>query len=228
MPQINFIDDGAGRPAGIHEHIGRRPIAAFGNSDGDLEMLQWTTMGRGPRLGVLVHHTDAEREYAYDRDAGFGRLDEALDAAAANGWAVVDMKNDWKTDLSVREAVTAGALKTDGAVETLTSRGGSAYGGLYRIDQLLWTLLTATSIGPATAEDAMPMTAMGVGEVIAVMPDGHMARTTVTDAVKMEEMKKIAKPIPWCMMFMMGADGSIYIIDTSAHAPMVECENMVQ
>jgi hypothetical protein len=96
IPQINSIDDGAGRPAGIYEQIGRRPIAAFGNSDGDLEMLQWTTMARGPRLGVLVHHTDAEREFAYDRGAGFGRLDHALDAAAEAGWVVIDMKSDWE------------------------------------------------------------------------------------------------------------------------------------
>ena len=96
LPQINFIDDKAGKPIGINEHIGRRPIAAFGNSDGDLEMLQWTTMGGGVRLGLIVHHTDAEREYAYDRKSPFGRLDKALDAATVNKWTVVDMKNDWK------------------------------------------------------------------------------------------------------------------------------------
>jgi phosphoglycolate phosphatase-like HAD superfamily hydrolase len=96
LPQINFIDDKAGKPVGINEHIGRRPIAAFGNSDGDLEMLQWTTMsGSGARLGLIVHHTDAEREYAYDRKSRFGKLDEALDAAAVNNWTVVDMKKDW-------------------------------------------------------------------------------------------------------------------------------------
>jgi len=97
LPDINFIDDKAGKPIGINEHIGRRPIAAFGNSDGDLEMLQWTTLGAsGPRLGLIVHHTDAEREYAYDRQSHFGRLDKALDAAAVNRWTVVDMKKDWK------------------------------------------------------------------------------------------------------------------------------------
>jgi hypothetical protein len=96
LPEINFIDDGPGKPVGINEFIGRRPIAAFGNSDGDLEMLQWTTMTGGARLGLIVHHTDAEREYAYDRDTPFGRLDKALDAAAANKWTVADMKNDWK------------------------------------------------------------------------------------------------------------------------------------
>lgn len=97
LPDINFIDDKAGKPIGINEHIGRRPIAAFGNSDGDLEMLQWTTLGAsGPRFGLIVHHTDAEREYAYDRDSHFGRLDKALDAAAVNRWTVVDMKKDWK------------------------------------------------------------------------------------------------------------------------------------
>jgi len=96
LPEVNFIDDKAGKPVGINEFIGRRPIAAFGNSDGDLEMLQWTTMSGGVRLGLIVHHTDAEREYAYDRDTSFGRLDKALDAAAINKWTVVDMKKDWK------------------------------------------------------------------------------------------------------------------------------------
>jgi phosphoserine phosphatase len=96
LPQINFIDDKAGKPVGINEHIGRRPIAAFGNSDGDLEMLQWATMGGGVRLGLIVHHTDAEREYAYDRQSHFGKLDKALDAAAVKKWTVVDMKKDWK------------------------------------------------------------------------------------------------------------------------------------
>ncbi len=96
LPALNFIDDGAGKPVGINEYIGRRPIAAFGNSDGDLEMLQWTTMASGARLGLIVHHTDAEREYAYDRNTSFGRLDKALNTAMLNGWVVVDMKNDWK------------------------------------------------------------------------------------------------------------------------------------
>jgi hypothetical protein len=96
LPEVNFIDDKAGKPVGINETIGRRPIAAFGNSDGDLEMLQWTTTSGGVRFGAIVHHTDAEREYAYDRQSHFGRLDVALDAAAANRWTVIDMKKDWK------------------------------------------------------------------------------------------------------------------------------------
>ena len=96
LPEVDFIDDKAGKPVGINQRIGRRPIAAFGNSDGDLEMLQWTTLsGGGRRFGLIVHHTDAEREYAYDRNSPFGRLDAALDAAAVNGWTVVDMKRDW-------------------------------------------------------------------------------------------------------------------------------------
>jgi len=81
---------------GIHQHIGRRPIAAFGNSDGDLQMLQWTTNGSGARFALLVHHTDATREWAYDRKSSIGRLDKALDEAQARGWTVVDMKRDWK------------------------------------------------------------------------------------------------------------------------------------
>jgi haloacid dehalogenase-like hydrolase len=96
LPELDFIDDKTGKPIGINQHIGRRPVAAFGNSDGDLEMLQWTTMSGGVRLGLIVHHTDAEREYAYDRHSHFGKLDQALDAAALNKWTVTDMRKDWK------------------------------------------------------------------------------------------------------------------------------------
>ncbi len=96
LPSDVFVDDKEGKPVGIHQHIGRRPIFAAGNSDGDLQMLQWTTAGPGPRLGLIVHHTDADREWAYDRQSHVGRLDQALDEAAARGWTVVDMKRDWK------------------------------------------------------------------------------------------------------------------------------------
>lgn len=93
---IDFMDDKAGKPVGINQYIGRRPIAAFGNSDGDLQMLQWTTAGKGKRLGLLVHHTDDKREWAYDRKSAFGTLDKALDLAKSQGWLVVDMANDWR------------------------------------------------------------------------------------------------------------------------------------
>ena len=97
LPELNFIDDKAGKPVGIHQYIGRRPIAAFGNSDGDLQMLQWTTAGKGARFALIVHHTDGDREWAYDRNSAVGRLDQALDEAREKGWTVVDMQNDWKT-----------------------------------------------------------------------------------------------------------------------------------
>jgi len=97
VPDVLFIDDKAGKPEGINLFIGRRPIAAFGNSDGDQQMLEWTAAGPGKRLMLLVHHTDAEREYAYDRESTIGRLNTALDEAKAKGWIVVDMKQDWKT-----------------------------------------------------------------------------------------------------------------------------------
>jgi hypothetical protein len=96
LPEINFIDDKAGKPVGINQHIGRRPIAAFGNSDGDLQMLQWVAAGGGESFCLYVHHTDADREWAYDRESGIGRLDLGLDEATARGWTVVDMKRDWK------------------------------------------------------------------------------------------------------------------------------------
>jgi hypothetical protein len=96
LPSIDLVDDRAGKPVGIHKHIGRRPLAAFGNSYGDLEMLQWTTSGAGPRLALLVHHTDADREWAYDRKLPVGPLDRAWDEAMARGWTVVDMQRDWK------------------------------------------------------------------------------------------------------------------------------------
>jgi len=96
QPAINFIDDKAGKPVGILQHIGRRPIAAFGNSDGDFQMLQWTTAGGGARFGLIVHHDDAEREYAYDRKSHIGRLARGLDEGPRLGWTIVSMKNDWK------------------------------------------------------------------------------------------------------------------------------------
>jgi len=96
LPKIDFINDKAGKPISIHKFIGKRPIAAFGNSDGDLQMLQWTAAGSGKRLMALIHHTDQEREWAYDRKSRIGRLDKALDQAREKGWTVVDMKNDWK------------------------------------------------------------------------------------------------------------------------------------
>ncbi|MFE1598312.1 HAD family hydrolase [Methylobacterium sp. ID0610] len=95
--KVEFIDDGPGKPSGIDRVIGRQPILAFGNSDGDQQMLEWTAAGTGPRFLGLVHHTDAEREYAYDRESRVGRLDKALDEAVQRGWTVVDMRRDWKS-----------------------------------------------------------------------------------------------------------------------------------
>jgi len=103
LPAVNFIDDKEGKPVGINEHIGRRPVMAFGNSDGDLQMLQWTAGGDGPRLCLYVHHTDAEREFAYDRESHIGQLDKGLDEANAKGWTVVSMKDDWKTIFPPKE-----------------------------------------------------------------------------------------------------------------------------
>ncbi|MGB0416927.1 MAG: HAD family hydrolase [Coraliomargarita sp.] len=97
LPALNFIDDKEGKPVGIHQHIGRRPIFAAGNSDGDFEMLEWTTSGEGARMGILIHHTDAEREWAYDRDSPIGKLIRGLDEADERGWIFVDMKEDWLT-----------------------------------------------------------------------------------------------------------------------------------
>lgn len=94
-PKIDFIDDGAGKPVGINKFIGHRPIFVAGNSDGDYEMLRWATAGDGPRFGMIVHHTDADREYAYDRDSHFGKLDKALTEAGTRNWLLVDMKADW-------------------------------------------------------------------------------------------------------------------------------------
>ncbi len=96
LPEMDFIDDKAGKPVGIHKFIGRRPIAAFGNSDGDLQMLQWTAPDKGRGLGVIVHHTDAEREWAYNRQSHVGKLDQAMDQAPSRGWVLVDMKRDWR------------------------------------------------------------------------------------------------------------------------------------
>ena len=101
LPELVLNDDKEGKPVGIQRHIGRRPIAAFGNSDGDLQMLEWTAAGPGPRFCLFVHHTDAEREWAYDRESPIGKLDKGLDEAKAKGWTVVDMKDDWKQVFAV-------------------------------------------------------------------------------------------------------------------------------
>ena len=97
LPKIDFVDDGPGKPVGIYRNIGRRPILAFGNSDGDLQMLQYTASSSGPHLALLVHHDDAAREFAYDRQSKVGKLDKAWDEAVADGWTVVSMKDDWQT-----------------------------------------------------------------------------------------------------------------------------------
>jgi hypothetical protein len=97
LAEADFVDDKAGKVTGIHQVIGRRPIAAFGNSDGDFEMLEWTTSAPGPRLGLIVHHTDAEREWAYDRASHIGTLARGLDEAPARKWIVTDMKQEWRT-----------------------------------------------------------------------------------------------------------------------------------
>jgi phosphoglycolate phosphatase-like HAD superfamily hydrolase len=96
MPKIDFINDKAGKPVGIYQHIGQRPILAFGNSDSDMQMIQYTKAGDGLRLGLFLHHTDAKREYAYDRKSHIGTLDKVLDMASDNDWIIVDMKKDWK------------------------------------------------------------------------------------------------------------------------------------
>ena len=96
LPQIDFIDDKAGKPVGIHKFIGKRPIAAFGNSDGDFEMLEWTTAAPGARLALIVHHDAAAREFACDRKSAVGRLDRGLDEGSKRGWTITSMKNDWR------------------------------------------------------------------------------------------------------------------------------------
>jgi hypothetical protein len=96
LPELNFNDDKKGKPIAINRHIGRIPVFASGNSDGDLQMLQYTESGKGKRFMLYLHHTDAEREWAYDRDSHIGRLDKGLDEAIEKGWTVIDMKNDWK------------------------------------------------------------------------------------------------------------------------------------
>jgi phosphoserine phosphatase len=96
LPELNFIDDKEDKPVAINQHIGRHPIAAFGNSDGDLPMLQWTCLEKADNFCLYVHHTDDQREWAYDKKSSIGQLDKGLDVAKKQGWTVVDMKNDWK------------------------------------------------------------------------------------------------------------------------------------
>jgi hypothetical protein len=102
LPELNFFDDKGGKPVGIHQHIGKRPVLAVGNSDGDYEMLQYVTAGEGARLGMLIHHTDSIREYAYDRNSHIGKLSKGLDDAAKYQWLIVDMKSDWKNVFNIK------------------------------------------------------------------------------------------------------------------------------
>jgi hypothetical protein len=97
LPEVEFVDDKEGKPVGIHKAIGKRPIAAFGNSDGDFQMLEWTAAGPGARLGMIVHRDDESREFAYDRGSHVGKLERGLDEAGARGWQLISVKNDWKT-----------------------------------------------------------------------------------------------------------------------------------
>lgn len=103
LPELDFLNDKEGKPVAINQYIGRRPIAAFGNSDGDLPMFKWTTAGQGPRFALFIHHTDAEREWAYDRESSIGRLDKGLTEARSKGWTVIDMKQDWKVIYRLKE-----------------------------------------------------------------------------------------------------------------------------
>jgi phosphoglycolate phosphatase-like HAD superfamily hydrolase len=107
LAEIDLVDDGPGKPAGIQQQIGRRPVMAFGNSDGDFEMLEWTTSGHGARFAMLVHHTDGKREWAYDRGSPLGKLERGLDEAATRGWVVADMARDWKVIFPFERDVVA-------------------------------------------------------------------------------------------------------------------------
>ncbi|CAE6768531.1 HAD family hydrolase [Paraburkholderia nemoris] len=113
LAQVDTLVDGAAKPLAIDRAIGRRPVIAFGNADGDVPMLEWTSAGDGPRLAALLHHTDGEREYAYDRAAKSGKLDKGLDEAGAKGWLVVDMKDDWKTVFKPDSTATAAAAPSN-------------------------------------------------------------------------------------------------------------------
>ena len=115
--EIAFIDDKSGKPVGIHDHIGRRPIAAFGNSDGDFEMLEWTTTGKGATLGLIVHHDDATREWAYDRASHIGQLDRGLDEGPRRGWLLASMKDDWRVIYPPVDDPTATEPKNPSVIE---------------------------------------------------------------------------------------------------------------
>jgi phosphoglycolate phosphatase-like HAD superfamily hydrolase len=137
LPEIAFIDDRADKPVGIQRAIGRRPTAAFGNSDGDYEMLRWTTAGPGPRLGLLVHHTDAAREWAYDRDSEVGRLARGIDDAPKYGWVVADMKDDWKVVYPWQERQHGRSEARINAAPVRCSRRPPRLAGLWRRHEAL-------------------------------------------------------------------------------------------
>lgn len=154
LPEINFIDDKAGKPVGIQQHIGRRPIAAFGNSDGDLQMLQWTAAGPGPRFCLYVHHTDAEREWAYDRQSHIGQLDKGLDEAVIKNWSIADMKRDWKT---IYPPVKTSSLLNPNA-ECCEASGGRASFLLRQITKPANKLTTSVTPVPSVPNPSLERT----------------------------------------------------------------------
>lgn len=179
VPGLVHNDDKEGKPVGIQRHIGRRPIMAFGNSDGDFQMLEWTTSGQGPRFGLIVHHDDAEREWAYDRESHVGRLDKGLDEGPKRGWVIVSMKEDWATVYATGQAFDE-KLELQGVtfrVQSVSSGGESEVvltpSGLTEVNEPI----RASIRGAITGAEVSDMNADGSPEVfVYVRPPGGEAR----------------------------------------------------
>lgn len=177
LPELVLNDDKEGKPVGIQRHIGRRPIMAFGNSDGDFQMLEWTTSGEGPRFGLIVHHDDAEREWAYDRESHIGRLDKGLDEGPKRGWVIVSMKEDWESVYAARQDFDE-TLEMQGItfrVQSVSTGGGSEVvltpAGLTEVNEPI----RAPIRGAITGAEVSDMNADGSPEVFVYVrpPNGE-------------------------------------------------------
>jgi len=203
LPEMNFVDDKEGKPVGINSHIGRRPIAAFGNSDGDLQMLQWTDAGEGARFCLYVHHTDAEREWAYDRDSSIGRLEQGLEEARLKGWTVMDMKKDWKTIFPPQENPLLGS---EWLVEDIAGKG------VIDFAQTTVEFGEAGRVSGSTACNRYTASVEVEGNHISL---GPMASTQMAcpDAV-MEQEQRFLTAMPSVRSYAFDHDGSIlYFLD---------------
>lgn len=207
LPEINFIDDKAGKPVGIQNHIGQRPIFAAGNSDGDFEMMQWTTAGEGSRFAMYVHHTDADREWAYDRESSVGRLDRGLDEGPELGWTIVDMKQDWN---QIYPAIEANASTSNVLFGKWLAEDIGNHGVLDRA-QSTFVVEEDGSVSGSTAVNRYRGKATIQGDEIKFGP--LIATRRAAPRALMDQEARFLKALEGVVGYRIDANGLLYLID---------------